>query len=133
MKTCNHPSCTNPVFSKGMCKWHVPKKLPKTKPRKHILPVSPKQLERQKEYRRVRDIFMADHPVCQAKQIGCTREATDCHHVLGKTSSLLTDARYFKALCRNCHNWTHDNPAEARKLGLLGKSTEGFIINKKAE
>lgn len=116
-----------------MCKWHIPKKLPKIKPKKHILPVSTKQLERQKEYRRVRDIFMATHLKCQCGRVGCNRPSEDLHHVYGRTSTLLTDTRYFKALSRECHAWCHDNPAEARKLGLLGKSTEGFIINKKAE
>lgn len=29
-KTCNHEGCENPIWSKGMCKWHVPKKKSKT-------------------------------------------------------------------------------------------------------
>lgn len=136
-KICQHEGCNYNIFSHGFCRIHQRDrkdlKLPKTKPRKYILPVSPKQLERQKEYRRVRDFYMANHATCEGKIAGCTIIPTDLHHAFGKNGSLLTDTRYFKALCRHCHDYVHNHVAEARELGLLGKSTEGFIINKKAE
>jgi predicted HNH restriction endonuclease len=52
---------------------------------------------------------------------GCMHNATDVHHTYAGSNR---DAFYlvqstWKAVCRNCHNWVHENPAKARELGYL--------------
>src|SRR5690606_24927367 len=89
----------------------------KKKP-KPILKVSDKQMGRLAKYRKVRDEFMKQHPTCQAKLPGCTIKATDTHHAKGKIGDLLTDKRYFKALCRNCHRTVEESPEMAKEKGL---------------
>lgn len=123
-KTCSQENCSNPVFSKGFCKWHTPKTA-LSKPQKRIKPFSDKHLEKLAEYKRRRNVFMADNPICMAKLEGCTREATECHHSLGRLGDLLTDVKYFKAVCHNCHVIIENEPLRAKELGLSGTR---FII-----
>lgn len=85
---------------------------------KPIPKVSAKQMKRLAEYRKVRDEFMKLHPTCQAKLSGCTIKASDLHHSKGRTGDLLTDKRYFKALCRKCHGYVETHPEQAKELGL---------------
>ena len=47
------------------------------------------------------------------------RRRLDVHHVRGRLGSLLIDARFWKFVCRTCHNWIGDNPDAARARGLL--------------
>lgn len=94
-----------------------PDKTGQKKP-KAIPKVSAKQIERLAKYRKVRDEFMKLHPTCQAKLERCTIKATDTHHSRGRTGDLLTDKRYFKALCRNCHQYIETHPTFAREMGL---------------
>lgn len=88
------------------------------KQHKLIPKVSEKQIERLAKYRKVRDQFMKDHPNCQAQLQGCTIKATDTHHAKGKIGDLLTDKRYFKALCRSCHNYVETHPNQSKEMGL---------------
>ena len=88
------------------------------KTKKPIPKVSQKQVERLAQYRKVRDQFMKEHPNCQARLQGCTIKSTDCHHSRGKVGDLLTDKRYFKALCRNCHSYLEVHPDEAKEKGF---------------
>lgn len=87
--------------------------------RKAIAPISDKQKKRLAEYRVVRDDYMANHKWCEAKLNGCTSIATDLHHKAGKVGALLTDSRYFCALCRSCHTWVGENHSKAKELGLV--------------
>ena len=93
------------------------KKPKEVKPRKPIPKVSAKQLENLKKYRKVRDEFMANK-TCEAKLKGCTIKATELHHAKGKIGELLTDKRYFKALCRNCHSFIEVHPEFAKENGF---------------
>lgn len=101
----------------------IPEKV-KDKP-KAIPKVSEKQLQRLAKYRKVRDQFMKDHPQCQARLKGCTIKATDIHHARGKVGDLLTDKRYFKALCRDCHSYLEVHPNEAKEKGFSLSRLEG--------
>lgn len=92
-----------------------PKEPKKPKP---IPKISEKQIERLAKYRKVRDQFMKEHPNCQARLQGCTIKATDTHHSRGKIGDLLTDKRYFKALCRSCHNFLEVHPDIAKEKGF---------------
>lgn len=88
------------------------------KTKKPIPKVSQKQVERLAQYRKVRDQFMKENLLCQAKLNGCTVKATDLHHAKGKVGDLLTDKRYFKALCRSCHSYIEINPNFAKEKGF---------------
>jgi hypothetical protein len=88
----------------------------KQSPAKRIKSVSTKKLSELKEYRVVRDRYLADNKVCQHPD--CKNLSEDLHHAKGRVGSLLTDVRFFKALCRKCHRWVEDNPDQAKALGL---------------
>lgn len=83
--------------------------------RSSIKPVSYKQSKRLQEYRKVRDLYMKDNQICECCN---TSTATDLHHAAGRIGSLLTDTRYFKALCRGCHTEVELNPEWAKENGL---------------
>ena len=80
-----------------------------------IKSVSDKKLVELKEYRKKRDAFMKGK-LCEFPE--CKEKATDLHHAKGRTGSLLTDERYFKALCRSHHRWIEENPTDAKSMGL---------------
>jgi hypothetical protein len=59
--------------------------------------------------------------LCQVKVNGCSHNATDIHHTYAGANR---DAFYlvqstWLAVCRNCHDFIHANPAEARTMGWL--------------
>jgi hypothetical protein len=78
--------------------------------------VSDKKLIELKEYRVVRDGYLSANKICEHPE--CKNLSEDLHHAKGRVGSLLTDVRYFKALCRRCHRWVEDNPDEAKAIGL---------------
>ena len=80
-----------------------------------IKKISNRQRKRLMEYRLARTMYMADHPTCEV----CNEVATDCHHQRGRSGSLISDQRFFKALCRTHHDLCRDRPNEARELGIL--------------
>lgn len=43
----------------------------------------------------------------------------DIHHMRGRLGKLLTDERYFMAVCRKAHLWIHDNIELARQRGWI--------------
>jgi hypothetical protein len=78
--------------------------------------VSTKKLSELKEYRVIRDEYLAMHKVCEHPE--CNNPSEDLHHAKGRVGILLTDARYFRALCRKCHRWVEENPTDAKSMGL---------------
>ena len=94
-----------------------PYKLPEKKKSSsyRIKSVSDKKLVELKEYRKKRDAFMKGK-LCEFPE--CKDKATDLHHAKGRTGSLLTDERYFKALCRTHHMYIEQKPELAKELGL---------------
>lgn len=76
------------------------------------------QSAEQKAYRKVRNEYLSAYPMCQARLDGCQGEATEVHHKRGRVGRLLTDARYFLAVCHSCHEWIELHPQEAKKLGF---------------
>ena len=88
--------------------------------KKYVIPkFSEKQLNKLAEFRKVRNEYMKDNPICEFPN--CENPSTDLHHGAGKVGKLLTDKRYFKALDREHHRWCELNPLEAQKLGLSFK------------
>jgi hypothetical protein len=44
---------------------------------------------------------------------------SEVHHRRGRAGKLLLDTRFWVALCDKSHRFVHDNPAEARAIGLI--------------
>lgn len=82
--------------------------------RKAIKPISDKQAQRLKEYRRVRDVYMKNHPVCECCQ---ATPSQDLHHMAGRVGDNLTNPNYFLAVCRACHQEIEINPTWAKENG----------------
>lgn len=96
-----------------------PKKEIISKPKKPINQISNKRKEALKRYRRLRDKYFIDHPICEFK--GCNSQNITLHHMKGRIGCFLTDKRYFKSLCLTHHRFVEDNPLEAIKMGLSFK------------
>lgn len=70
-----------------------------------------------KDYNALRRLFMIGNPSCQAKLVGCGGKATDVHHKAGRGENLLKIGTWL-AVCRSCHQWIEEHPAEAKELGF---------------
>jgi hypothetical protein len=50
----------------------------------------------------------------------CSRRSTELHEPLTRArGGNILDPHNTVAICRNCHNWVHDNPDSATRIGLL--------------
>jgi len=92
------------------------------KPTDYKIPlVSSKKKKKDVEYLKLRERFLTQNPICQVSVAGCMNGSTDVHHTYAGSNR---DAFYlvqstWKAACRNCHDWIHAHPADARILGWL--------------
>jgi hypothetical protein len=92
------------------------------KPTDYKIPlVSSKKKKKDLEYLKLRERFLTQNPICQVSVAGCMNGSTDVHHTYAGSNR---DAFYlvqstWKAACRNCHDWIHAHPADARILGWL--------------
>lgn len=84
---------------------------------KKISPISKKMKVTLDEYGKKRAAFLIVHPICQARLIGCTKDATDVHHKAGRGENHLKISTWL-AVCRSCHGWIEVNPTEAKELGF---------------
>jgi hypothetical protein len=73
-------------------------------------------------YRKEREIFLLEHPQCQLP--GCNAKSRDVHHTRGRIGVLLMLKRFWKAVCRQHHDWIQLHPTEAREIGMLCNSGE---------
>lgn len=89
----------------------------KLDPPKKASPISKKMRETLDEYGKKRVAFLIVHPTCQARLVGCTKDATDVHHKAGRGENHLKISTWL-AVCRSCHTWIELNPAEAKELGF---------------
>ena len=94
-----------------------PKKPIAKKPQPKIKRVSDKRRKQESEYGKKRIAYLTAHQVCEVRHAGCMYEATDIHHKAGRVGDLLTDERYFLAVCRKCHNHVEEHPAWAKEKG----------------
>lgn len=115
-KECDVEDCRYPRFAKGYCSYHQYLRTDKKKPKKWIAPVSEKQAERLAEYRVVRDEYLRDHPVCEFPD--CKSEDVTLHHSKGRCGNLLTDMKWFKALCDKHHREVEESPLKSKEMGL---------------
>lgn len=80
-----------------------------------IRKLSPKRAKQNREYRQKAALYLSVHPVCEAcKQ----NEATQIHHKKGRIGELLTDMKYFLAVCESCHRFIELHPVQAKKYGF---------------
>mgnify|MGYP003634956779 FL=1 len=95
-------------------------KVKTTKPlkRKPINQKSKKMQILDQAYIKLRKKFMEENPICQCSMHCCNGAATDCHHKKGRGKYHLV-VNTWMSVCRQCHNWIHDNPKEAQELGFL--------------
>lgn len=69
------------------------------------------------EYIHKRKAFLTAHPRCEYP--ACRQPSTDIHHAERRSGRQLNNESRWKALCRIHHRIVHENPHEARRLGLL--------------
>ena len=89
---------------------------------KSISPVSKKRQGEMDTYGKLKEAFLYIKPNCEAKLVGCTIKSTDVHHLYsGKDrNKYYLKINTWKAVCRNCHSYIHDNLSseEAIEMGL---------------
>lgn len=135
LKTCKTCQTNQYIWSHGNCKdcdaksRHVGHDLPKdslrvnsgkkTKPWVAIASIGMKRQEALKEYRKRRDAYFKEYPVCEFPD--CTSTDITLHHMRGRIGILLIDIQYFKSLCGKHHRFVEENPETAQKLGLSMK------------
>ena len=84
---------------------------------------TPKRAAQERRYKQKATIFKRDHPTCEAcPKVFPEEEARNTksvHHMRGRIQDRLLDDTHWLATCRRCHDWIHQNPKQARALGLL--------------
>ena len=101
---------------------HNSKEISQKPTKRPVIPqVSSRRKQKDAEYLKLRERFLTQNPICQISVAGCSNGATDVHHTYAGSNR---DAFYlvqstWKATCRNCHDWIHTHPSEARTLGWL--------------
>ena len=78
--------------------------------------VSKKLARQNNSYSKLRKEFFKDKILCEAVIHNCTLKATDVHHMKGRGKYHL-DTSTWLAVCRRCHNWIEEHPADAKELG----------------
>ena len=124
---CSIHYCENLPERNGICASHniaarkaERRSLEPLNKRKAINPRSEKRKAQEKEYSAIRTKQLEAHPYCQAKLIGCTGMALECHHAEGRIGYNYLKESSFISVCPACHFRIHNviSAAEARKLGL---------------
>lgn len=136
-KTCT--TCGGIHYAKGFCRMHYkmpsqlnPKPIVRKTPivrtttplkaaviptkRKAIAPVSKKKLKELQTYRKNRDEYFKEKPVCEF--LGCNCKEITLHHMAGRIGSLLTDKTNFRSLCLEHHEYVELHPEETKRLDL---------------
>jgi len=92
------------------------------KPKQSEIPrVSSKRKKKDQEYLKLRERYLTENPLCMIKVNGCANGATDVHHTYAgsnREAFYLVQSTWL-AVCRNCHDWIHANPADARTMKWL--------------
>ena len=77
-----------------------------------------------REYAIEAPAYLLAHPVCAAHSIiwGMSvimAHSNQVHHKRGRIGTLLTDKRFWMAVCSKCHGWINAHPSQARERGLI--------------
>lgn len=89
---------------------------PKVKVRTPLPKESAKRKEEREVYAEKRAAYLSTHTFCEFD--GCHRLASEIHHKARRGANYLNEDTFF-GTCRTHHRWIHDNPQEAREIGLL--------------
>ncbi len=89
---------------------------PIARSRTPIRRVSSKRSKQLREYTKRRAIFLAANPLCAVYK---DLRSAEVHHVAGRIGEKLNDEKDWLAVSRAGHVWIHNNPRQARELGLL--------------
>jgi hypothetical protein len=83
--------------------------------------VSQKRKKQDLAYSKLRKRYLEEHSLCNVKVTGCTSMASDIHHTYAGSNRAVyyLIQSTWMPVCRNCHNWIHGNPAEARIMNYL--------------
>lgn len=76
---------------------------------------SKKRAKQEREYGIIRALFLDQNPICQVKN--CRGPSQEVHHKKGRIGELLTDVRYFLAVCNPHHRYIENHPIEAKAHG----------------
>lgn len=85
------------------------------KAEKPIAKMSDKRKDQEKIYRKKAKAYLVAHPKCEVK--GCNRVSEDLHHKAGRVGDLLTNEKYFMAVCRDHHTQIEQDPVWAKEQG----------------
>ncbi len=78
---------------------------------------TPKRAAEEARYRRRVKEWLKDKIVCRGHN--CIYWPTQCHHSHGRRGRLLLYEPFWIPVCEFCGAWIHENPKQARELGLL--------------
>jgi hypothetical protein len=96
-----------------------------------VKPRSKKTLAEMPERARVRDAVLARDRICRGRgltPVDCTTHSSDVHELkrgANRRECYLDPAKCI-GLCRTCHTFVTEHPAEARLLGLALRSGDPF-------
>lgn len=101
--------------TKGGCEVSLLRRSP-LKRTGRLRPMSKKRQREARAYSLLRSAYLEAHPRCQ---IRCGKPAKDIHHTHGRLSGNYLNVETWLSVCRECHDWIHAHPSQARQLGLL--------------
>lgn len=81
-------------------------------------PVSPRRRREDARYSVLRRAFLRLDDGGRVCELCDEARATDVHHARGRVGADLLDVDHWKALCRHCHQYVSERPAEAVRLGM---------------
>lgn len=117
-RQCKHPCCgevcRKPPKPK---KAYTLKRTPLKKKPYKINKVSDKRKVQISEYTKKRKLFLANNKLCSVGVLGCTKVATEIHHMAGRENDLLTDEQHWLPICRNCHTYITEHSSWAIENG----------------
>lgn len=123
----SQPKCCADFKCRKLYSELKPEKGIKTSEKKKVSKIKQFSDKKQKElavYRKLRDKYMNNHPICEWCKI---KPSQDLHHKLPR-AYYLCDVSVFSALCRDCHNKCESDHESARKAGFklnhLGQTTK---------
>ena len=103
--SCVWPGCPRPASKGGYCFLHSAKygtsklEVKKTP----IAKVSANRKKLEKEYSKLKKEMMKESNKCEAGLTGCTKVATDAHHIKGRGKNLTANRENLILVCRKCH------------------------------
>jgi hypothetical protein len=83
--------------------------------------VSAKRAKKDAEYAKLRIRYLTENNLCRVMVNGCGNAATDVHHTFAGSNRdvfYLVQSTWIP-VCRNCHDWIHSHPSEARTMNWL--------------